>query len=101
MKVCRVIGSVVLGQSLLPGGGRLVLASPLGRAELATPERVLISRQPTQVVFDHLGAGVGDLIGVTEGGEAMRPFSQPMPIDAYAACLLDQVTLLSASGAAH
>ncbi|MDP0499506.1 MAG: EutN/CcmL family microcompartment protein [Verrucomicrobiota bacterium JB022] len=91
MKICRVIGEVVLSHSLFPAQsrGRLCLASPLGKEELLHPEQIKISNQATLVTYDHLGAQKGDLIGVVEGGEAMRPFDHPMPIDAYCACILD------------
>ena len=44
------------------------------------------------VVFDELGAGVGQIIAVSEGGEATMPFwPRRMPIDAYCAAILDHV----------
>jgi ethanolamine utilization protein EutN len=45
------------------------------------------------VVYDQLGAGHGALIGVSEGREAANPFGKEMtPIDAYCACLIDQLS---------
>lgn len=95
MKIGRVIGKVVLSQSLFPKpGGRLLLVSPLARADLEkdAPLKV-ISSAPSLVVYDELGAQEGDLIGITEGGEATRPFDFPMPVDAYCACLFDAITI--------
>ncbi|MFP4281577.1 MAG: EutN/CcmL family microcompartment protein [Opitutales bacterium] len=94
MRVGRVIGKVVLGDGV-PAyrGGRWLLVSPCDRAALADPETVRVSAEPSLVVYDDLGAGPGDLIGFTEGGEATRPFDRPMPVDAYNCCLLDRVTL--------
>ncbi len=44
------------------------------------------------VVFDSLGATVGQLIAVSEGREAAAPFHpKPVPVDAYCAAILDQV----------
>jgi ethanolamine utilization protein EutN len=43
------------------------------------------------VVYDQLGAGVGQTIGVCESTEATRPFQKPTPIDAYCAALIDEV----------
>lgn len=44
------------------------------------------------VVYDEFGAGVGQLIAVSEGGEATQPFRpQRVPIDAYCAAILDCV----------
>lgn len=44
------------------------------------------------VAFDNLGASPGALIGLSEGREAANPFGKDKtPVDAYCACLLDQV----------
>lgn len=93
MKVGRVIGRVVLSQSLFPKpGGSLRIVQPLGRADIENPQQdKFASKAPALVVYDELGAQEGDLIGIVEGGEAMRPFDFPMPVDAYNACLFDQV----------
>lgn len=46
------------------------------------------------IAFDDLGAGPGALIGLSEGREAANPFGKTKtPIDAYCACLLDQLSL--------
>lgn len=93
MKVGRVIGKIVLSQSLFPKpGGRLVMVQPLSRADLDKSAKQ-IAAAPSLVVYDELGAQEGDLIGITEGGEATRPFDCPMPVDAYCACLFDKVTV--------
>ena len=45
------------------------------------------------VAFDNLGAGPGGLIGLSEGREAANPFGKDKtPVDAYCACLIDQIT---------
>ena len=44
------------------------------------------------VVYDNLGAGLGHRVGFSEGGEAAAPFHpEKKPVDAYCACILDQV----------
>lgn len=93
MKVCRVIGEVVLSHSVMPekSYGRFCLVSPLGGKELRQLDQTLISKLPSFVTYDHLGAQAGDLIGVAESAEAGRPFDHDMPIDAYNACLIDQL----------
>jgi ethanolamine utilization protein EutN len=49
------------------------------------------------VIFDNLGAGNGQRIGFSEGGEAAAPFVPlKKPVDAYCACLLDRLTLADA-----
>jgi len=46
------------------------------------------------VAFDNLGAGPGDLIGLSEGREAANPFGKTKtPVDAYCACILDRLSL--------
>ena len=46
------------------------------------------------VIFDSLGAGFGSRIGFSEGGEAAVPFlPERKPVDAYCACILDQLNL--------
>jgi microcompartment protein CcmK/EutM len=95
MKVGRVIGRVVLSQRVpeLPTG-RWLLVSPCGRDEVERSSEPLVSRAASPVVFDDLGASEGDLIGFTEGGEAIKPFDRPVPVDAYNCCLLDSVEVL-------
>lgn len=94
MRIGRVIGQVVLGVAVPEyRAGRWLVVSPCDREALEHPEVSRVSPEPSVVVYDSLGAGVGDLIGFTEGGEATRPFDWPMPIDAYNCCLLDQVSL--------
>ena len=42
------------------------------------------------VIVDVLGAGQGQQIGFSEGGEAAVPFyPDKKPVDAYCACILD------------
>ena len=46
------------------------------------------------VIYDDLGAGVGSRIGFSEGGEAAAPFHpEKKPVDAYCACILDQIVV--------
>jgi ethanolamine utilization protein EutN len=50
-----------------------------------------LSKDPSLVVYDDLGAGVGQTIGFSEGREAAQPFDPPIPIDAVSAVLVDDV----------
>ena len=46
------------------------------------------------VIFDNLGAGNGQRIGFSEGGEAAAPFHpDKKPVDAYCACIIDQLNI--------
>ena len=47
---------------------------------------------PAIVVYDLLGAGVGQQIAISEGREAACPFAKATPVDAYCAALVDQIS---------
>jgi carbon dioxide concentrating mechanism protein CcmL len=93
MRVGRVIGKVVLSERNpnLPNG-RWLLVSPLNREGLSSPDKTLLSNEPSLVVYDNLGAGENDLIGFSEGGEAMKPFPRPTPVDATCAAILNNLS---------
>lgn len=87
MRMGTVIGRVTLSvKNPKFVGERLLLTSPWKRGRYEGKE----SYDPSIVVFDQLGAGVGDLIAISEGAEASCPFSKPTPVDAYCAALIDQ-----------
>ena len=88
MKIGTVIGTVTFGD-LSPQfhGGRWVMVSPMGTEELTG--RREYGQSSTPVVFDKLGAGVGDKILYVEGAEATQPFPDPIPLDAITVALLD------------
>lgn len=91
MRIAEVVGRVTLSR-LHPSlrGGRFVIALPMPLSALRDggPER-----GEEVVVFDRLGAGAGAVIGLSEGREAANPFGkQKTPVDAYCACLIDQLS---------
>ena len=94
MRLGTVIGRVTLG-SVVPElvGARWLIVSPHSRDHFqqgtATPPG--LSREPTLVVYDALGGGVGQTIGFVEGREAAQPFEKSPPIDAINAALVDEV----------
>jgi microcompartment protein CcmK/EutM len=46
------------------------------------------------VVWDDLGAGMGDKIALAQGPEAAQPFRPELkPVDAYNAAILDRINL--------
>lgn len=94
MRVGTVIGRVTLSQALPSlAGGRWLVVSPFSRdqfARHAEPTQEL-SREPSLVVYDALGGGVGHTIGFVEGREAAQPFDQPTPVDAINAALVDHI----------
>lgn len=91
MRMGEVIGKVTLGvadKKLI--GGRLLIVEPYDREVLAagTP-----SGAEPLVVYDELGAGLGQKVGFSEGREAAMPFHPDrVAIDSYLACLLDEIT---------
>jgi len=98
MRIARVIGNITLGRRLegFPPG-RLVLADALDATALAAlPDAAPRADVMPEalIVFDQLGAGVGQMIGVSEGREASMPWwPDKVPVDAYNAAILDSVEL--------
>ncbi len=96
MRIARVLGKLTLGERLeeFPVGS-LLLCEALDREALKQADRWVPRQRPmpeSLVVFDQLGAGEGDLVGVSEGREAAMPFSpERVPLDAYCAAILDTV----------
>lgn len=62
-------------------------AGPVSRAADAGADTPF---DPSIVVYDGLGAGIGQRIAVSEGREAACPFKNPTPVDAYCAALIDE-----------
>ena len=90
MRIAEVIGRVTLsrGHTALPSG-RYVIVLPMPRSALTLGSE---ARGEEVIAFDQMGVQPGDLIGLSEGREAANPFGKiKTPIDAYAACLLDQI----------
>ncbi len=96
MRIAEIIGTVTLSRRH-PAleGGRLRVAVPLSLDNLRGADAMggEAKRAEPFVVFDQLGAGNGSLVGVSEGGEAARPFPDGKPIDAYVAAIIDEVYL--------
>lgn len=96
MRIARVIGNLTLARRLneLPAGN-LLLVEVLDRTSLAQWPPDESRRAPVAdslVVFDQLGAGLGQIIAVSEGREACMPFYPThVPIDAFNTAILDQV----------
>jgi len=90
MRIAEVIGRVTLSRSNPQlRGGRLLIALPL---PLEAMTEASPARGEDVVVYDVLGAGPGSLIGMSEGREAANPFGKTKtPVDAYCACLIDQL----------
>ena len=92
MRIAEVIGTVTLSRvNPTLAGFRWVIGVPFSLKALETdgpPDGEDL------VIFDSLGAGVGNRIGFSEGGEAAAPFHpQKRAVDAYCACILDRVVV--------
>ena len=94
MRLGTVIGRVTLSQTV-PAleGARWLIVSPFTREHFqqgaAAPPG--LSKDPSLVVYDNLGGGLGQTIGFVVGREAARPFPQPTPIDAINVALVDEI----------
>jgi microcompartment protein CcmK/EutM len=92
MRIAEVIGTVTLSHAH-PSikGYRWIIGVPYSLKALKND--VGPDGEDT-VIYDDLGAGAGSRIGFSEGGEAATPFyPQKKPVDAYCACILDQVVV--------
>ena len=94
MRLGTVIGRVTLCKTVSAlEGGRWLIVSPFTREHFQRGSKSLpgMSKDPSLVVYDNLGAGVGQTIGFVEGREAASPFEQPTPVDAINAALVDEI----------
>ena len=94
MKLGTVIGRVTLSKSVdLLKGGRFLVVSPFNRDQFAKgiDAKPSMGTDPSLVVYDNLGGGVGDVIGYEEGAEAAQPFEVSPPIDAINCALVDEM----------
>ena len=94
MKLGAVIGRVTLSKALVElKGARWLIVSPFTREhyQRGSETPTGLSKDPSLVVYDDLGGGVGQTIGYVEGREAAQPFDKPTPIDAINAALVDEI----------
>ncbi len=94
MRLGKVIGRVTLSATIPElEGARWLIVSPFTRTQFqrGTEPPAGMSSEPSLVVYDDLGGGVGESIGFVEGREAACPFDRPTPVDAINAALVDEV----------
>ncbi len=92
MRAGHVIGNVTLSiADPALRGARFLLVQPFTKAQFAGAGPLPLAKGATVVVYDQLGAGIGQTIGFTEGAEATMPFGQSTPVDAYSAAIIDRV----------
>ena len=95
MRFGQVIGRVTLSQydPSFKGGRYLVVLPWLPpRGHHVVAPRDSLAKGNSLVVYDNLGAGVGDIIGYSESGEAAAAFAEPTPVDAYNCAILDSTS---------
>ena len=91
MRIGEVIGRVTLNQCDEKFiGGRFLIVQPHDPQSLREGK---MGKGAVVVVYDELGAGPGQRVGFSEGREGAMPFwPDRVAVDAYLACLLDDVT---------
>jgi ethanolamine utilization protein EutN len=92
MRIANVIGTVTLSRahpSLM--AARWIIGVPYSLKALQTGNG---PDGEEAVIFDNLGAGAGNQVGFSEGGEAAVPFfPDKKPVDAYCTCILDHLVI--------
>ena len=94
MRLGTVIGRVTLSVAAPAlAGARWLIVSPFTREHFqqGTETPAGLSKDPSLVVYDNLGGGVGQTIGFVEGREAAQPFENPTPVDAINCALVDEI----------
>ena len=87
MRMGTVIGRITLSvRNKKYIGERLLLTLPWKTDTFSGEKKY----DPAIVVYDQLGANVGQDIAISEGREAACPFEKPTPVDAYCAALVDE-----------
>ena len=93
MRIGKVVGRVTLHPLYVTlVGGRFLIVEVQDRHVLAGRPR---QTAESLVMYDHLGAGQGDLVAFSESREACMPFypEKRVPIDAYCSAILDRAVV--------
>ena len=92
MRLAKVIGTVTLIHSIAEfEAATLKAVLPLKLDEL---EKQDTDSPDFLVMWDELGTRNGDVVALSEGGEAAQPFRPAIkPVDAYNAALIDEIDL--------
>jgi len=92
VKIGYVIGRVTLNHTLdAYRGGRFFLVLPATRAQLLRDTLEPLPAGNSLVMFDDLGADIGDRVAFSEGGEACMAFCEDTPVDAYNCMILESI----------
>jgi ethanolamine utilization protein EutN len=97
MRIGRVVGSVTLNRihpSLVGVQWKLAVPLMLDELNADADSEAAPGVSEELVVYDELGVGLGETIAISEGREAAMPFyPEVKPVDAYAAAILDNITV--------
>jgi ethanolamine utilization protein EutN len=92
MRLGKIIGNVTLSRmhpSMTGASYRLVTPLSLGQLQNETTREA----EPF-VLYDEIGSTTGDIVAISEGGEAAQPFKPNYkPVDAYNAAIIDQLNM--------
>lgn len=90
MKIYKVIGNVTLSRCHpCYDGAVLKVAEPEGASTLGGESP---SDPDMLVVWDERGAGIGNLVAVSDGAEAAQAFKPELKaVDAYCSAILDNI----------
>src|SRR5688572_3855607 len=96
MRIGKVVGRVCVQpvyETLV--GGRFLIVEVQDRFSLDGRTRKVRKASEHVVVYDHLGAGDGELIAFSESREATQPFypEKRVPLDAYNSAILDHAVI--------
>ena len=98
MRIGHVIGKVTMNiQEEAFRGGRWLVINPVDTNQLNSciGKQPDLTKQPSLVIYDNIGAGEGDIVGFVEGAEATAPFDGPTPIDAISLAIFDTLNYVA------
>tara|TARA_B100000945_G_C20396073_1_gene604882 strand:- start:829 stop:1104 length:276 start_codon:yes stop_codon:yes gene_type:complete len=90
--MAKVVGTITLNQSIAEfEAATLKAVVPLDLNDLYQQDT---DSTDFLVLWDELGTRNGDIVALSEGGEAAQPFRPAIkPVDAYNAAILDHIDL--------
>ncbi len=92
MRLGQVIGRLTLN-AYEPTfqSGRFLVVLPLSRKQIGGGPLKPLPQGNSLVVYDNLGAGLGNIISYVEGREASVCFPEPTPVDAFNCAIIDEM----------
>lgn len=92
MKLGQVIGRITLSvYESAYTSGRFIVVLPLSRKQIGGAPLKPLPKGNSLVVYDNLGAGLGNIISYVEGAEASVSFPEPTPVDAINCAIIDEI----------